>query len=138
MWGGAGRLLGNPAGLWWNVSCRTLNYPAEVRWDDNMSDVTTFFRHCPACGRRFEIRVVKKELAVAESQKADMPHVRYASGTGAGMNMGIGVTLVENVPSIVNEEEFKYTYRCKHCGHQWTELHDEETQFKEPPGFEGD
>ena len=27
-----------------------------------MSEVKTFFRHCPSCGRRFHIRVVSKQL----------------------------------------------------------------------------
>jgi hypothetical protein len=29
--------------------------------------------------------------------------------------------LEENVPVTVHIEDFQYSYRCKHCGHEWTE-----------------
>ncbi|HEX4920115.1 MAG TPA: hypothetical protein VFV92_05180 [Candidatus Bathyarchaeia archaeon] len=37
----------------------------------------------------------------------------------------IRTELVEGPPIIVKEEEFEYTYKCSHCGHEWTELHRE-------------
>jgi len=32
----------------------------------------------------------------------------------------------ETEPTIVEVEKFQYTYRCKHCGHQWIEIKEEE------------
>jgi len=31
------------------------------------------------------------------------------------------VMLESNVPLVVEVDDFSYTYRCKHCGHQWSE-----------------
>jgi rubredoxin len=30
------------------------------------------------------------------------------------------------VPTTVEVTDFNYTYKCKHCGHMWTELHQDE------------
>jgi hypothetical protein len=32
----------------------------------------------------------------------------------------------EGRPIIADIEEFQYTYKCKHCGHEWSEKHVEE------------
>lgn len=105
-----------------------------------MSEFRTFFRHCPACGRRFEIRLVKKAMEKAEPHLEDEPVYTGAVGSGAiGTSLPVPPTvLVENVPVVVNDEEFDYTYRCKHCGHQWSEVHDQGTAGKAPEGYTGD
>ncbi|MGP8124393.1 MAG: hypothetical protein ACLQEQ_00775 [Nitrososphaerales archaeon] len=36
--------------------------------------------------------------------------------------------LEEKVRVTVERREFRYAYRCKHCGHQWAEKRFEETQ----------
>jgi DNA-directed RNA polymerase subunit RPC12/RpoP len=81
-----------------------------------MPEVTTFFRHCPSCGRRFEIRLVTKELVEEnekfEERKAVMPSYKALFNE-----------VVMNVPTIVDNKEFQYSYRCKHCGHEWSEIH---------------
>jgi uncharacterized Zn finger protein len=33
----------------------------------------------------------------------------------------------EGAPTVVLEEEFQCMYRCKHCGHEWSEIHDKVT-----------
>jgi hypothetical protein len=39
-----------------------------------------------------------------------------------GATARIRSTLVnQDQPSVIIEEEFDYTYRCGHCGHEWTE-----------------
>jgi len=34
----------------------------------------------------------------------------------------------EKVHVTVERKEFQYTYKCKHCGHEWVEKRLEETQ----------
>ena len=31
-------------------------------------------------------------------------------------------------PIVVDVEEFQYSYKCKHCGHEWSEKHVKERQ----------
>jgi len=79
-----------------------------------LAEVRTFFRHCPSCGRRFEIRLVNKKLIDSELVESNM--VQYAPALAP-------VVLESNVPMAVEVDDFRYTYRCKHCGHQWSEEH---------------
>jgi len=39
---------------------------------------------------------------------------------------GASLTVQEGIPIIVDVEEFHYVYKCKHCGHEWSETHIEE------------
>jgi uncharacterized Zn finger protein len=80
--------------------------------DADLAEVRTFFRHCPSCGRRFEIRLVNKKLIDSELVKSNV--VQYTPASAA-------VVLESNVPMDVEVDDFRYTYRCKHCGHQWSE-----------------
>jgi C4-type Zn-finger protein len=47
-------------------------------------------------------------------------------------------TMEEDVPYYADIEEFQYAYKCKHCGHEWSEIHEEEYVEKEPKGYIGD
>jgi hypothetical protein len=38
--------------------------------------------------------------------------------------------LEEGQPIIVDTEEFQYSYKCKHCGHEWSEKHEEVHEAK--------
>jgi transcription elongation factor Elf1 len=91
-----------------------------------MSEVKVFFRHCPSCGRRFEIRLVSKKLVEEEKDFVD------PSSTV------LPTVLTDGMPAIVDTKEFQYAYRCKHCGHEWSEFHvKHHTQLK-PDRFIGD
>jgi len=79
-------------------------------------EVRTFFRRCPYCGRRFEIRLVKKKLIGSEQVESKVEQYTPVSVTAP-------VVLESDVPMIVEIDEFSYTYKCKHCGHQWSEDH---------------
>ncbi len=80
-----------------------------------------FFRHCPGCGRRFHIKLVDKKMI----------HLDRESQPGEPGRLGLGqfraslVLLVHESsrPIIVDIEEFQYSYKCKHCGHEWSEKH---------------
>ncbi len=101
-----------------------------------MSEVRTLLRFCPACGKRFHIKLVGKKLT---DERTEQTETKRAVGF-IGSSMGSGsygaaqpVVVEENVPLTIDVEEFRYTYKCKHCGHVWSELHDEERNL-EPSG----
>ena len=89
-----------------------------------MSEFTTFFRHCPSCGRRFEIRLVGKKLVdekrvTEERQISQLPYNPYHSfSPDSTYHNEIG----EGVPLTVDIKEFRYAYKCSLCGHQWVEI----------------
>jgi predicted RNA-binding Zn-ribbon protein involved in translation (DUF1610 family) len=87
-----------------------------------MSNVVTFFRHCPNCGKRFEIRLLSKTLVEAEDIKENVPVQPYVVGGDPGVFLGVD----ETEPVTIEIEKFQYAYRCKHCGHQWVEIREEE------------
>jgi len=102
-----------------------------------MSDITTFFRHCPSCGRRFEIKLEGRNL-VGETKSTypnvRKPHLIYpVQRGGCGGPFDMTVELDEKVQVTVERKKFHYSYRCKHCGHLWTEERFEETRL----GIEG-
>ncbi|HXQ93227.1 MAG TPA: hypothetical protein VN739_09510 [Nitrososphaerales archaeon] len=92
-----------------------------------MSNIETFFRRCPNCGKRFEIRLVSKELIETESIKEERPITGGYFGGYPGSYVQVG----ETEPVYVDVEKFKYSYKCKHCGHQWVEIREKEDERKE-------
>ena len=74
----------------------------------------TFFRRCPSCGRRFEIKLVNKKLIGSEQEESKVE--QYTVGSVSDPSV-----LESDVPIVVEIDDFRYTYRCKHCGHQWSE-----------------
>jgi hypothetical protein len=100
----------------------------------------TFFRHCPNCGRRFEIRLTDEkevegsEETIVNSVPEDPTRVSGMGPMGSpGYAPGIMVLPSSTVPLVIKERELKDTYRCGHCGHTWTELRHDETSVKIPP-----
>jgi DNA-directed RNA polymerase subunit M/transcription elongation factor TFIIS len=86
-----------------------------------------FFRHCPGCGRRFHIKLVGKQLVREDVEKHRTEEV--VSMSDASYLRGVMMpylTLMEGPPVIVDRREFQYSYKCKHCGHEWSEKHVEE------------
>jgi hypothetical protein len=86
--------------------------------------VMEFFRHCPGCGRRFHIKLESKKLVRLERTSiSKVPAPRRSVSQFRGSPVLI---VQEGRPIITNIEEFRYAYRCKHCGHEWSERHFEE------------
>jgi len=94
-----------------------------------MSEVETFFRFCPSCGKRFHIKLISKKLVDSKRETSEETQVVMGGdpnpmnyplnyGYRAGMNP---LMVEENIPVTVNVEDFQYSYKCKHCGHEWTE-----------------
>jgi DNA-directed RNA polymerase subunit RPC12/RpoP len=88
-----------------------------------------FFRHCPGCGRRFHIKLVSKKFVredIEKHQSEEVVSMSEASILRGGMMPYL--TLMEGPPVIVDRREFQYSYKCGHCGHEWSEKHFEEHQ----------
>ena len=96
-----------------------------------MSEVKTFFRYCPACGKRFHIRLVDRELVEEKVDRAVSRQSTVQGVSARGFNFTSMPVLVEqDVPVVVTTEDFRYTYECKHCGHVWMELQKKQSEFK--------
>ncbi len=79
-----------------------------------------FLRRCPACGRRFTVRLQSKRLVDAEQDTERIAHdvvVLARSGRDSRV-IPAGVTY-EDVP--IEREKFDVTFECHHCHHKWTE-----------------
>jgi hypothetical protein len=94
-----------------------------------MSEVSEFFRHCPSCGRRFHIKLVSKTLV---DDRKEVTEVKQAmiSPTSMGYRSMPSVPLIveENIPITIEIEDFQLTYKCKHCGHVWSETRVEQSK----------
>ena len=95
-----------------------------------MSEVRSFFRFCPSCGRRFQIKLVSKKLV---SERTEATEMKKASVQPTGLSWPPSphstpsfVVVEENVPMTIDIGEFQYTYKCKHCGHVWSETRTED------------
>lgn len=76
-----------------------------------------FFRHCPGCGRRFHVKLVSKKMVHLDRRSVIEPLTE-------GYRV---VTLINaNRTITIDIEDFQYTYKCQHCGHEWSEKHVEE------------
>jgi transposase-like protein len=95
-----------------------------------MSEVKEFFRHCPACGRRFHIKLVSKKLVGERKEVAEIKQAMVnPTPMGYSKTMpAIPLIVEENIPITIDVEDFQYSYRCKHCGHEWSETRTEETK----------
>lgn len=90
-----------------------------------MSQVTEFFRHCPNCGRRFTIRLTGKQM-MSEKEVTERVPDSQAGGPGTRFATQSETSVTEGVPIYVDVKEFSYSYKCTHCGHQWTEVREKD------------
>ena len=90
------------------------------------------FRHCPSCGRRFTIRLVDEKLV---DQRRSRNQIEQPTETHMGVSStysygGIPMPRVEvdeEVPVTIDIKDFQYTYKCKHCGHVWSEMREKDS-----------
>ncbi len=86
-----------------------------------------FFRHCPGCGRRFHIKLLDKKLIELDRIQVADRTVTNPYGGGVAYSAAPAVFIVHDGRSVVIDvEEFQYAYKCKHCGHEWSEKRIEE------------
>jgi hypothetical protein len=103
-----------------------------------MSVVENFFRHCPSCDRRFEIRLVSKKSVSSESFGGQDDRLQAAPPDGAERSASLQAVLEAGKPFTVDVEEFQYRYKCKHCGHEWAEIRGTDSRANKPKGYTGD
>jgi predicted RNA-binding Zn-ribbon protein involved in translation (DUF1610 family) len=104
------------------------------------SEIRTFFRHCPQCGRRFEIRLVDEEEVGAREavnkptslNPAVAPVDLFAAASGR--RRGFMHLADSGNPIVIDAREIQDTYRCGHCGHAWTELRQDDERLRVPSG----
>ena len=79
-----------------------------------------FLRRCPACGKRFTVRLQGRKLVDVEQDTERIAHdvVVLARGGRDSRVIPAGVTYVD-VP--IEREKFEVTFECHHCHHKWTE-----------------
>jgi DNA-directed RNA polymerase subunit RPC12/RpoP len=84
-----------------------------------------FFRHCPQCGRRFHIKLETKKLVTSHQESIPKwePVTMESGGYGGSITP---LEVQDGKPILVDVAEFQYAYKCKHCGHEWSERHMEE------------
>ena len=88
-----------------------------------------FFRHCPGCGRRFHIKLVSKKLVDVQTESLQLPRIARPFGEGSRLGSPdllrsvLPVSVEEGRPILIDVEDFQYKYKCKHCGHEWSEEH---------------
>ena len=110
-----------------------------MRFDfGSVPEIRTLLRHCPGCGRRFEIRLVTKQTVDSAEHTEDKARLSVRPGMIAKGIIARPVTVEESNPVTVDMEEFQYTYRCKHCGHQWVEIHEKTEEASSPTEYSGD
>jgi DNA-directed RNA polymerase subunit RPC12/RpoP len=94
-----------------------------------MSELRTFFRFCPQCGRRFHIKLVSKNLVHLEREQAETGRATLLGPRSFSSPLP-PIIVQEGDPVMIDIEEFQNAYRCGHCGHEWTEKHVEEVKEK--------
>jgi DNA-directed RNA polymerase subunit RPC12/RpoP len=85
-----------------------------------------FFRHCPQCGRKFHIKLESKKLVTSHTESIPRrePRAVVVRDTSSYTPPALTpINVQEGRPIIIDVEEFQYAYKCKHCGHEWSETH---------------
>lgn len=83
----------------------------------------TVFKKCPMCGKRFEVEhtgesVEKKTDVVTEEKPVPTPSLMApVSLPDIPVKPPPTVTVAEQI----EEDDYTETYKCRHCGHVWTE-----------------
>ena len=66
-----------------------------------------FFRRCPKCGRMFQVKLVGKTTLSLERESAWVRRDLRSREP--------------DTPLILDHMEVQYNYKCKSCGHEWSE-----------------
>lgn len=86
--------------------------------------------------------VGKKEVGEADYEEKLSGRATVAGAVGAGVtNAGyqsVQTVLQQGAPNVVDVREFQYSYKCKHCGHEWSEVREKVNSLGELKGYTGD
>jgi hypothetical protein len=92
-----------------------------------MSEMPTFLRHCPSCGKRFHVTLVGKKLVGQENLAEETPDSHGRRGLAATARMiapsarNAGLVGPQTDAIVVDSENHEHAFKCGHCGHEWTE-----------------
>jgi transposase-like protein len=91
--------------------------------------VPTLFKKCPSCGKRFEVEhtgesVDKKMETVTEEKMASTTSLMAANSGVPLPDAPARIPPTTTVTETIEEDVYTESYRCKHCGHVWTEEHE--------------
>jgi DNA-directed RNA polymerase subunit RPC12/RpoP len=94
--------------------------------------MSTFFKKCPSCGKRFEVKHTGEELAKSEVKTEDV-NVNLSLNTPFQWSHEASTDTIDVEPGAlgpiaqgkrtIEKQEDTYTedYQCKHCGYRWKE-----------------
>ncbi|MDA4122863.1 MAG: hypothetical protein OK456_06770 [Thaumarchaeota archaeon] len=112
--------------------------------------MATLFKKCPSCGRRFEVKHIGEKLEKTEDRTETIQTAEALSDpvsppadwtpqseTYSSRRSDIAnADTIEVEPGqanasfamgkediVIREDTYQETYRCSHCGYQWTEEH---------------
>lgn len=96
----------------------------------NLRNMPAFLKRCPSCGKRFEVEhtgeSVEKKSEIVTEEKLISPSTLMAENPMTPLlNTPESVPPSVMVAELIEEDEYTETYKCKHCGHVWTEKHEE-------------
>ncbi|MDA4137353.1 MAG: hypothetical protein OK449_10205 [Thaumarchaeota archaeon] len=99
----------------------------------------TIFKKCPNCGKRFEVEhtgesVERKTEVVTEEKLISTPSMMAPNPMTPVLDTPYSNPPTVMVDELIEEDEYTESYKCKHCGHVWTEKHEEVAdlgQFKD-------
>ena len=61
-----------------------------------------------------------------------------ATAETPGVRLGQFYPISEDATVLADSKEVRFTYRCKKCGHEWSEERFKATEAKAPGGYAGD
>ena len=104
--------------------------------------MSTFFKKCPNCGKRFEVEhtveTVEKKEELLPEERTVFPVAGIASAYPIPVAEPPGLTTKVKEEEIVEDDIYTETYKCKHCGHVWTEQREKIKHLGDIEGVEGD
>ena len=83
-------------------------------YEDGITTQLEFFRHCPGCGDRFHIKFEGKQLVGVLDKETMMTPTTL-------VGMRVHPVVEPGYPVTVDVDEFQDNYKCKLCGHEWSE-----------------
>ena len=80
---------------------------------------------CPKCHRLFSREVEEKEIVDERVYNTSQAPEFAGGGNLQDPNITSGMSVPKDLVT------YKYHYKCKHCGHEWTDTKEEERSIKE-------
>ncbi len=103
--------------------------------------MSSLFKKCPNCGRRFEVEHTGEKLEKTEVKTENITVFEPLQKPGA--IVGANVQTIEVIPGpgavaketrvvATEEDTFQESFTCKHCGYSWTQKKVREKELGTP------